>query len=375
MKNTIKTFYQIIGNTVDGCNIICDENEVEVMESIAYNNTCLPIFCEKAHQLGISASSEARKAVFKSIAYNYKNLAVQDKVINMLNDNGIKCAVIKGTSCSVTYDDPMLRFLGDIDILVSEEDYEKSIDVFVSDRNLLSEMHSFHYQFKCDGMTVEIHRAVTDFEENEQQIEQYMKDALDDLDFAELEAYKFPILKSKYQVIMLLLHTKRHYFENALTTKLLYDWGMFIEKTDAEYWKKSIVPLLKNFNLLKLADALSSICNDFMNILCEDKIESKLNIEVIKSFANKFVTDRCPELKENVVKKKSIFKTIHFINNIAYRDYQITKKCKVILPVFWFIIGIRFIYRRKIGFRGKVDIMEFSQEWYDKEMIFEQIYK
>lgn len=67
-----------------------------------------------------------RSAAIASAMNNERKLAAQDEVLKLLKENGIKCAVLKGSSCAVHYPHPELRQMGDIDILVELSELERA---------------------------------------------------------------------------------------------------------------------------------------------------------------------------------------------------------------------------------------------------------
>ena len=50
----------------------------------------------------------------------------QRELLDLLNQNGIPCVIIKGAAASMYYPYPSLRMMGDVDFLVKREDYEKT---------------------------------------------------------------------------------------------------------------------------------------------------------------------------------------------------------------------------------------------------------
>lgn len=381
MQDIKKEFYDILGYYLSDNKVSSDysKNEKELKE-IAKLSSCFPFLCEAGDAFNIEISEDMENILLQIVTYNYRNLSVQKEIITKLSDNNIPCAVIKGTSIAVDYPNPILRPFGDVDLLVPTEDYEKSIDLLIGcdGRNKLSELHKFHYQFIKNGISIEIHKSVSSFDSSESDIKEYMEDALKHIEENSIDGFNFPVLKREYQAITLLLHTQRHYFENELNLRMLCDWAMFIDKTDADLWNDEIYPTLERLNMNKWADALSSVCNQFINISCDDKIHYFCDKATIAQLADEFISD-CISTDDMGIKKEynkkrvsSLYNIILLLNDIATRDFK-AAKFRPILPALWIIIAIRYIYRRKIGLRGKMNMLEYCSKYNEKYRLFNEI--
>ena len=65
-----------------------------------------------------------RSILFSGMVHNEKMNAAQSGLLLWLSEQGIRAAVLKGTGCSAFYPTPEARILGDVDILVDEENLE-----------------------------------------------------------------------------------------------------------------------------------------------------------------------------------------------------------------------------------------------------------
>ncbi len=380
MQDIKKEFYDILSYYLSDSKVSSDYSKNKKdLKKIANLNLCFPFLCEAANAFNIEISEDMKNILLQIVAYNYRNLSVQTEIITKLSANNIPCAVIKGTSISVDYPNPILRPLGDVDLLVPAEDYEKSIDLLIGcdERNKLSKLHKFHYQFFKNGISIEIHKYVSRFDNDEDNIKEYMGAALKHTEENNIDGFNFPVLKKNYQAITLLLHTKRHYFENKLNLRMLCDWAMFIDKTDVCLWNNEIYPTLERLNLNKWADALSGACNQFINIACDDKIHSFCDKATTAQLANEFISD-CISTRDIGIKKEankrgySLYNIILLLNDIATRDFK-AAKCRPLLPLLWIMISIRYVYRRKIGLRGKINMLEYSFKYNEKYRLFNKI--
>ena len=280
----------------------------------------------------------------------------------------------KGCKCCSELSGANIRSFGDIDLLVSKKDYEKTINLLLgeNERDKISSMHKFHYQLRIDGISVEIHNAVTHFSDNELNAKKHMNDAIKECDMKTIDCFEFPVLSEMFQAPALLLHTKTHYFENELTFRMLCDWAMFVDKISDELWNEKIYPTLKKLELNKWADALNQVCKHYLNMPFKNKIHTFFENVTIENLANEFISDA---LNDDTEKQKSspIRNAITLINDIAIRDFSLIGVKKYLSPLFWPFILIRYLYRCKIGIRRKINILEYANDYNIKEKIYREI--
>ena len=153
MTTLEKDFLILIKNCLYGKKENIESNLYE-LEHLALTHICVPFVYRGALNAEVLISDEWKKYVMVSSFRNQKNLQVQSEILQKLKDADIPCAVIKGSTVSVNYPEPMIRTLGDIDILVNILDYEKTIELLCGDEyeDESSEDHQFHYKYTTQGV-------------------------------------------------------------------------------------------------------------------------------------------------------------------------------------------------------------------------------
>lgn len=376
MNKIQKQFYDILASYFSGCDKCEDYSEnKEELKTLARVNMCVPFFLSVASRFNVS-DDELKQGLMFLVGHNYKNLSVQSIMLKKLKENGIKCVVLKGSSVSCNYPEPMLRTHGDIDILVNEADYEKSIDVLTGskDRDKSALLHGFHYEFHYEGILVEIHKAVSDFDRDEENVKEYLKGALSEIGEKSIEEFTFPVLEESYQAVTLLQHTKRHYFESELALKLLLDWAMYIDKIDSVEWNEKIYPTLKELGLSDWADSFSEVCKRYLLINCSDKIHKSFDDDVIEDLAEQFIADRTSKgSNENLTKKEKLKSAIEKVTSVTEKKFEIVKKHKILLPPLWIYVVLRYFYITGRGMRRKRNIGKDIINYNKKVQLFEKI--
>lgn len=337
------------------------------IENLAINQMVLPIVGGGAVKMGFELPEKWKSFMMAVAIRNCRNLDIQQKILNILEKNNIRCTILKGISVSMYYPEPLHRPLGDIDILVDEENYDKTIDLLTGSTDRDSEYlkHKFHYHFTYDGLTVEVHKFMTEYSDNKygEFLKEYLKSALDNIEIKQYKCYSFPVLNSEYQIISLLLHTQRHFFEHKTNLRMICDYAMYVQTLSEEEWSK-IYPTLEKLNLNTFADALILMCQKYLGIPVNWKIKSEVSEETIENLLEEFSNDgQAPKYigdSSNVSlwkKLRSIFVTMH---SVAKNEFDILDKAPVLYPLFWIFVPLRTVLRKIKGNKKSVQVTDYS---------------
>lgn len=66
-----------------------------------------------------------------SVMGNSAIMYAHKELLNIFDNNGIKCSIIKGASAAINYPKPDLRIMGDIDIFVNNKDFKKAQEILI----------------------------------------------------------------------------------------------------------------------------------------------------------------------------------------------------------------------------------------------------
>jgi len=363
---------------------------IEEVEYEAKNHICIPFIYKGAKNAEISIPQTWNNHMIVSALRNQQNLQVQEFILQQLTEADIPCAVLKGSTVSVNYNEPMLRTLGDIDILVNPSDYEKAIELLCGDEyeDESYEGHAFHYKYTFRGVAVEIHKFVTEYSSAEygKTIEKLMSNALDGVVQRQMDEFVFPSLSNKHQAATLLLHTQRHFFENRLPIKMLCDWAMFVRHVDLHEWKQDVFPFIEKMGLVDFCDALTATVNVYLRAECEEKVSKKVPEKmtefIMQEFLNNGVLTDKDSLSQNIASSCSrqstdsdskIISMLLFLNEIARNEFVLARKSCIFLPIFWIYIPIRFVFRQITGKRSGLSLNAFNDTLERKKYIINKL--
>lgn len=358
----------------------------DVMFEMAKTHKCVPFIYMGAKNVGIELAGEWKKFMTINAIRNQLYMQIQDDVLRTLKDAEIPCVILKGSSVSVNYPEPMARPMGDIDILVKEEFYSDAIKRFGYDES--ENDHDFHYGFNLNGITIEIHKYVSEYssEKYGEYIKKTMDKALDCVVTKNIDEFEFPALSDEYQAASLLLHMQRHFFENLLPLRMLCDWVMFVKSVDTTTWKDKVYPFISKMGLASFCDALVFLCDKYFSSDFSEKIfvlpDEKVADDIILEFFNGGINKKDDAISRGVAAKYSenrtkskgkIMPLIMFLNKTAIDEFVLAKKSKIFLPIFWFYIPFRYLVRIMIGKRSAFKFEAFHDTAERKEYIIKKL--
>lgn len=367
MNKSKKDFVTLLKNALVQSNETLTDVNYSELEILAVNHICLSLISEGALLAGLDLPERWKNYCFYISTNNYRNLAVQSEVLNILKRNNIKCAVLKGITVSKFYHEPLYRPLGDIDILVEKDKYDKAIDILTNskERNKESEKHKFHYGFVYNDVRIEIHKSMTEYSEGEYgaMLDDYLKNVLNTVCVGKYEKFEFPMLEPKFHIISMVLHTQRHFAEHKTTMRMICDFAAVTQNTDRDTWNNEIYPALKKLKLERFTDALLRLCMKYFGAKFAFEIKCEIDEMTVDNLLSEFLNDGLKAEYDDInnisfkEKIKSIFITI---KEIIHRDFKITKKLSFLMPIFYLYVPMRSIFRKIVGRRKNIGVFGYG---------------
>lgn len=220
----------------------------------------------------------AKKFKDYSLAVFLQNDSVlqgQRDVAELLQQNGIAYAILKGASVARYYSKPELRTLGDVDLLVSKADFEDTKKLLVSNGYTLTreEKNHFHCNFKKQDVIFELHFEMSDFPPTKlgSDLKTQLANATKCTKEAKCFSQEFCSLDTLYQAVSLLLHTERHLIADGIGIRQLLDFGMFCYANPEFLDDECHTAFLKKYGLYKLAEISKEL---FEKYFLDKQIES-----------------------------------------------------------------------------------------------------
>lgn len=287
-------------------------------------------------------------------------LDVQRDAVSRLKNAGIPCAVLKGAGIAEYYPHPELRVLGDVDILVPRGRSDEAVTLLEKNGyDKFEHEHDFHTVLHCGAVSVEIHRAVSVFPDNEcgRYAEALFDNALETTDSFSVGERCFPVLTAKYQLLSLLFHTERHMLTSSVGLRQLCDWAAAANALSGSLSEEDIADF-ERCGMKKFACALCGTCGIFLGMPQTSAFpppEKKLCVRMMNELLGggnfsaqsdeRAISSSFVEPTSGIGKKRSgagVF--IAKINAKARERYPITRKLPILLPFFWLFIPLKSFF-------------------------------
>jgi hypothetical protein len=294
-----------------------------------------------------------REISYKCVSRDIIQKLELDKLLNSFEKNQIKNIVLKGFELKKLYPKSDMRFMSDIDILISKKDAEKVLLLMneLGYKTISYGKEKDDVYFKDPIMNVEIHNTLFDV-----QYKEY--NSL----FKPLDEMKNIIPKTKYQYdfsdedffLFLFIHTVKHYLSYGIGIRVVMDIYLYLKAKEKTLNWSYINDTLKKLELLEFF----KVFNHFTKTWFEDEKESEIDIKIGKYIFNSgtYGNDKNNRLntlfsvKENNIEKskmKSIFSLIFPSLEVMQVGYPILKKFPFLLPIFYVIRGLKVVLFRR----------------------------
>lgn len=312
------------------------------------------------------------KIFSKIIAKNIRVEYVHNEVHRVLNANNIPYVILKGVASASYYKEPMLRMMGDVDVLVASESISKSDKLlksigFVTTDDIDGDNMHIGYKRK-DGVACELHRRINGVPNNS--VGDIVNKYLNDI-FEKSEEYKTSngicIVPSKFHhCLILLLHTASHLTSEGVGLRHLCDWAVFVNSFTNDEFVNTFEKPLKDMGLWRFAQLLTLCCIKYLGCDAKDwagETDEDLLEKIITDILNggnfgvndlerysqiKYISDR--EIGA-VAQKNAFVQLLCSINAKSKNEFPFVKKSVVFLPVGWLFTICKHLYLIIIGKR------------------------
>lgn len=296
----------------------------------------------------------------------------QDELKHVLDSADIPFVILKGNASAISYSDPTCRMMGDIDILVPQELYEKTKDILSSAGYEKGYDNGRHCGFKKDKTSIELHHHFSHFEDYD--FENYIIEGLDSREVAIVDGHEFPILPKLANGIVLLDHFRRH-LQSSVGLRQTIDWMMYVYRNlDDDYWNNEFKDIMEEKGLVKFAVTLTRMCQLYLGLpdtinWCKEADDNNAEwlFELIISAGNFGRKNKKGYLVERVsvgIKREGLF---HLLQRVGEKTWSAYLKHHWLKPFCWiyqsFRFAIKFIKSRRNPAQFKDDIARCDERY------------
>ena len=366
----------ISGNSWDESTV--SEGIIALAESHKVSSLLYDLLHSKQSQIPLRLQKESEKSVLQF----WHLFTLTKQLCDLLNQNGIKVAVLKGISVSQDYPVMEYRKSGDVDLLISKTDIDNAERVLTTAGYRAEEDQKalHHIAFRSpDEIEVEVHTLFAepfDNKETNRKLEYYSQEALNHIVPVSMEGVEFPFLDDEYQALSLILHMLQHYLRAGFGLKLLTDWVVFWNNRYTPKLYKQYLLLIKDLKIDGFSDMVGSVCIRYLGLNAEHMPCNLIEENICEAFLDEVLkggefgrssTDRMVSLRKN-----SLFEYIREFHHQTCLNFPNASKIFIFWPVLWIITLIRFlINNRKIRHTTLHDVLKTAG---DRSRINEKIH-
>ncbi len=329
---------------------------------------------------------------FRFLMRNERILYEQEQVLKLLEDSGIPCVILKGSSSAANYPRPSLRIMGDIDLLVKPEQQMEAVRLLQANGygDILDETHCCHMTIHKGDVRVEVHKEPNGLfldhdEESLEKIRVFFHDTVDRRRFAD----GIPVASDDQQAMVLILHKLEHFLTSGLGLRQMCDWAVFVNRKlnaavpEGRALLAELIPLLSEYGLLTFTGVMTRACVDNLGLPEEQApwamqynkdTAAKVTQQILKdgNFGQK--GDKYAErLFTDPNSSNRISSLIKVLGKACRESWQPCREHPVLMPAAPFVILGRYLIRRRRGERPKLDLVRKYRQAGPEQKLYKEL--
>lgn len=212
------------------------------------------------------------------------------KTRDCLEQGGVSVAFMKGLVCASRYQHPERRMCGDIDFVVDDTCFPKTLDLLESIGNVDRELkHEHHGMVYVDNVILEPHYKVHNFQNpvvDAAQKELFHEVFPHKLEQLYLDGEEIPVFPPAFECLVLLGHMVNHVYAEGLGLRQVIDFMFFLQKEHKSVLSEECQMYINKMQMERAFRIFVRICEEYLGMS-----STLFNIEYTekeKKFANKF---------------------------------------------------------------------------------------
>jgi hypothetical protein len=184
------------------------------------------------------------------------------EVCRAFGEAGIAAILLKGMAIKNCYPDPELRTMGDVDILVHEEDMEKASEVLLlMGYKIIDSTNTRHVEFAGrNTVPIELHRLLSDYEFIKNN-ELFHQELWEDLLEISLGNSKANILSWDMQILHMCIHMATHLIYKGFGLRQLCDFVVVYQAKKAVIDWKGVLRKSEEYGIKQFLLAVFQVCS------------------------------------------------------------------------------------------------------------------
>ncbi len=233
---------------------------------------------------------ECSKSCEAVVVSGHRLLYLTDRCLKKLDKAGVSGVALKGWAVAGYFDIPEQRKVGDVDILVADDDLKKAVGVIEQDGfYTVAEQRSVHHieLADADDMVVEIHNMLVEpFDDSEinERIRQIGSRMLEHTEYFEYNGFRIRRAQPEYNAISLILHMLQHYMRAGFGLKLLCDWVVFMDRGIGKEQYQRFMEMTDSLGISEFVKMINGVCHRYLGMKVQDGVETVKDEKTLAMF-------------------------------------------------------------------------------------------
>lgn len=332
------------------------DSSLKMEDTVAWSEIALELAVQcvlaiPADKIELLELTDAQKkeyiwAVMGNISFWNSIMYEQQEITDLLWKASIPAAVLKGSAAAIYYPVPDYRCMGDIDLIVLPETFDKACALleqagYIHDDSL----NDRHESFEKNGIHIELHRyfAFLNDKEEADYLDNLIYEGIHRIERKKLGEYSFLMLPRLENGLVLLSHISQH-LEGGLGLRQIIDWMLYVNsELDDQFWQDSFCSAAENIGLKKLALVTTRMCQIYLGLTEEitwcRQAEEALCEELMLFIMNHGNFGRKDEGSSKTISvlyyMRNPFKFLKVLQRIGCKTWELLRKYPWLKPFAW----------------------------------------
>ncbi len=339
-----------------------DEKELDTVIRLAEKHGVISLlyseFCEKRNVPEL-LKERIEAAAKKTVLQQYRLLFLSSYLAEILKENEIPSAILKGVTIGAYYPVPELRKSGDVDLLLLHpEDLNRAKQVLESagfkEKKEQQALHHICFA-TTEGIEIELHTMLAepfDNEKTNEYLQRLLSKVENQVEEKEVMGIKLPVLPEAYYGFELLVHMLQHFLRSGFGIRLLCDWVVFWQQTMSREEKETYLSLVDEMGIRGFSDIVTMTCVGYlglseqlvqwMDILIDYPVEEFMRETLIAEEFGKSSRERMV-----VMRGTGMFDYVREFHHQMRLNFPNAGKNVLLWPVLWLVTLVRFLTNNK----------------------------
>lgn len=337
---------------------------LEEADELIRKQSLLPMAYQGAYNCGIPANSEImiryQMEYYKKLIHSEEQMQSVENIFATFDENGIDYLPLKGSVIKGLYPKPEFRPMGDADILIQNEQYEKVRQAMLA-LEYQEKLESDHdYTWRSKTLLVEIHKCL--FSDQQPEFRDYFGDGWGKAHAVRVNMHG---LGHEDEYLYLFAHMTKHFMHSGIGARHMIDLYVY-RKAYPMMDNGKIEAVLKRMHMLEFHQNIQRMLSVWFEGQPTDSVTDVITDFVFASgnfgtTENKLYAEEALKAEENGQKHRSkekaliriLFPPLWYLQ----LSYNVLYKAPFLFPLFWVVRWFDVLLHRRKRIAKKLGII------------------